>query len=232
MPRVERDAECTLVVLVYRSLRWLTWCMKGVDSSRNETRYRWLVVSNDASDEVRDDPRITVDWQNEDPSEHYLARTYRAWNEGVLNAPTQWVILTNSDMLFSDWAIDELVEQKRLNSKSLPCSLLVENGRIASGMPEFVADYGTNPDNFRHDDFLKHAEGIRKRGQTEPGRLFQPVLFDRQEFMDLYGFPEGNVGGVSGDKILFDQYMKAGYNWLTCLGSVVAHCQEGEMRWP
>lgn len=231
MPRVERDAEVTLVVLVYRSLRWLDFCMDGVDSSKTEARYRWMVVANDATEEVRDDPRITVDWRNEDPKEHYLARTYRAWNEGVLCATTNWVILINSDMFCSGHAIDELVAAKRNDFTALPCGLLVEQGRIASGMPEFVADYGTTPDNFRRDDFLLHADSIRK-DSTEPGRLYQPVLFDRQEYFDLGSYPEGNIGGISGDKILFDRYVKAGFKWLTCLGSVWYHAQEGEMRWP
>ncbi len=183
--------------------------MEGVDSSRNETRYRWLVVANDATKEVSSDHRITVDWQNENSNEHYIARVYRAWNEGVLNAATQWVILLNNDMAFSDWAIDELIEQKRLNRKSLPCSLLVENGRIPSGMPDFVKDFGTTPETFRMDDFRRHADGIRVRGQVTSGKLYQPVLLDRQEFFDLAGYPDGNVGGISGDKILFQKYVDA-----------------------
>jgi len=232
MPRVERNAEVTLVVLVYRSLRWLDFCMEGVDSSKQETRYRWCVVSNDGAPEVRTDPRVDVDWENEDPNEHYIARTYRAWNEGMLNASTNLVILLNTDMYFTNWCIDELIETYTQNPQSLPCSLLVENGRIRSAMSEYVQDFGTNPDNFRLEEFQNHADKIRQRGKTEPGRLFQPVLFDRQQFFDLGAYPCGNIGGVSGDKILFDRYVQAGFNWVTCLGSVVAHIQEGETRWP
>jgi hypothetical protein len=230
MPRVERDAECTLVVLVYRSLRWLDFCMEGVDSSRNETRYRWLVVANDATEEVRSDPRIGVDFRNDNPGEHYIARTYRAWNEGVLNSPTQHCILLNSDMYASDHAIDELMAHKAAGW--LSCGLLVENGRINSGMPEYVRDFGTNPDNFQREAFMRHARSVNGDGRTEPGRLFQPVLLERQAFLDMGGYPHGNIGGVSGDRILFDRYVAAGYEWITCLGSVWYHAQEGEMRWP
>jgi hypothetical protein len=232
VPRVETNAEVTLVVLIYRSLRWLDWCMQGVDSSKQKTRYRWCVVANDANDEVRSDPRIAVDWRNENTSEHYINRVYRAWTEGVLNAPTSWVILLNSDMFCTDWAIDELVDAKIAKPLSLPCGTLVENGRIPSGMPEWVRDFGTNPDNFRREDFLSQAETMRVRGATEPGRLFQPVLFKRQEYFDMGGYPEGNVGGVSGDRILFDKYVAAGYEWLTCRGSVWYHHQTGEQLWP
>jgi len=231
MPLVECDAEVTLVVLVYRSLRWLGWCMEGVDSSTNSTRYRWHVVANDATDEVAADPRITLDWRNENPDEYYLNRVYRAWNEGVMTAPTQWVILLNTDMYAYDHAIDELFAAKKA-VRSVPCGLLVEQGRIASGMPEHVKDFGTNPDNFQREAFLKHAKALRKPYRHEPGRLYQPALLDRQEFMDLGGYPEGNIGGQSGDKTLFDKYIGAGFKWTTCLGSVWYHAQEGEMRWP
>lgn len=232
MPRVESGAEVTLVVLVYRSLKWLDWCMQGVDSSRQETRYRWCVVSNDGTWEVRIDPRVTVDWLNADRDEPYINRVYRAWNEGVLNSPTQHCILLNSDMFCSDGAIDELVARKEQYQTVLPCGLLVENGRIPSGMPEYVQDFGTNPEDFQRDAFLLRAETLRQTTRVEPGRLYQPVLFDRQEFLDLGGYPEGNIGGVSGDKILFDKYVAAGFGWLTCKGSVWYHAQEGETRWP
>lgn len=219
-----------MVVLIYRSLRWLDFVMQGVDSAKNDTRYRWCVLANDATPEVRNDPRIDVDFHAEDPDAYYLRRVYAAWREGVLCSKTQWVILTNSDMRFTDYAIDELVACKRAKPKSLPCGLLVENGRIPSGMPEYVKDFGTTPGTFQYDAFKRHAESIRRRGQYEPGRLYQPVLFDRQEFMDLGSYPDGNINGISGDKILFDHYIEAGFEWLTCLGAVVGHCQEGEMR--
>ena len=228
--RVDKDAEVTVVVLIYKSLAWLDFVMQGLDTTRQNTRYRWCVVSVDGTDEVRADPRITVDYSSDDPSEYYLNRVYRAWNEGVLNAPTNLVVLANSDMRFTDHAIDELVAVKDFVPKSLPCSLLVENGRIPSGMPEYVRNFGYTPLAFKEKAFHTYANSIRQRGKSEPGRLYQPVLFDRQEFMDMGGYPEGNVGSVSGDRFLFDRYTAAGYQWLTCLGSVVAHVQEGEMR--
>jgi len=230
VPEVGRNAEVTLVTLVYRSLPWLQYVMDGVAAAKTQTRYKWCIVSNDGTPEVRNDPRITIDWENADPSEHYIARTYRAWTEGILNATTPWVILLNNDMQCTDYAIDELIAAKRADPKSLPCGLLVENGRIPSGMPEFVRDFGTHPDNFRAQEFLQYANTIRHRGVVEPGRLYQPVLFDRQEYFDLGGYPCGNVGGVSGDRLLFDRYVQAGFRWITCKGSVWYHHQEGEIR--
>jgi len=232
MSRVEQNAEATLVVLVYRSLKWLDWCMAGVDASKNETRYRWLVVANDATPEVAGDPRIDVDWRNDDPDEFYIPRVYRAWNEGVLNATTPWVVMLNSDMYGSDHWLDALVNVKRRNSRTVPTSLLVESGRLESAMPELVKDFGKNPDEFRADDFKAHAETIKKPRETEPGRLYMPILVDRQEFFDVGGYPEGNPAGTTGDKDLIRRYTEAGYKHVTALGSVVYHAQLGEQEWP
>ena len=233
MPRVERNAEVTLVVLVYRSLRWLDFCMEGVDKSKNTTRYRWCVVANDATDEVRNDPRITVDWSNEDPTDFYIDNVYRAWNEGVTNATTQAVVMLNSDMFPADGWLDELLEAWRPRHRdTVPTSLLVESGRVPSGMPEYVRDFGRTPEDFDKAKFLQYADSIKKPGQTEPGRLYMPILVDRQEFMDVGGYPECNPPWTTGDKDLIRRYKAAGFDHVTALGSVVYHCQEGEMRWP
>lgn len=238
MPRVDRGAEVTLVVLVYRSLRWLSWCIEGVDSSKNETKYRWLVVANDATEEVKNDPRVDVVFDNADPGEFYINRVYRAWNEGVLNASTQLVVMLNSDMYGGDHWLDELADIKRHNKKSVPTSLLVESGRLPSGMPEHVRDFGKNPDVFDADAFTQHANAMNRtrRAQTikttEPGRLYMPILVDRQEFFDVGGYPEGNPPGTTGDKDLIRRYKEAGFEHVTALGSVVYHCQLGEQEWP
>jgi hypothetical protein len=232
MPRVDRGAEVTLVTLVYRSIEWLDWCMASVDESKTDTNYRWLVVANDATPEVRADPRIDIDFENDDPGEFYINRVYRAWNEGFIQAPTQLVVNLSNDMFCTDYWLDELVSMKLCDPKTIPCGLLVESGRIPSAMPEYVKDFGLNPVDFGEDAFREHADSIRKTGEHEPGRLFGPTLFDRQEFIDFGMYPEGNPGGVPGDQVLYARYQDAGYRWVTCRGSVVAHLQTGEQEWP
>ena len=192
MSRVERDAEVTLVVLVYRSLRWLEWCMTSVDTLVTKARYRWLVVANDATEEVRHDSRIALDFCNDDPGEFYINRVYRAWNEGVAMAPTPLVCMLNSDMFASDHWLDELMLVKKRNPRTVPTSLLVESGRLPSAMPEHVRNFGMNPSEFDADAFRVHAETIRKRDALDAGRLYMPILVDRQEFIDVGGYPAGN----------------------------------------
>jgi GT2 family glycosyltransferase len=232
MPRVESNADVTICILIYRSLRWLDWCMEGVDSSNNDTRYRWLVVGCDATEEVANDLRVSVDFRNDNPGEFYINRVYRAWNEGVLNAPTPWVIMLNSDMYGSDGWIDELIAVKEQNWRTVPTSLLVESGRLPSGMPEYVQNCGQSPDEFNHDAFLEYAAEIKQHHKLEPGRLYMPILINREEFLDVGGYPEGNPPGTTGDKDLIRRYKEAGYEHVTALGSVVYHCQLGEQEWP
>jgi len=227
----------TIAMLIYRSQQWLSFALGGLAWARNRTPYRVMVVGNDAEPRVMATGRVDIDHRNADPTEHYLSRVYRAWNAAVAAAETDWVVMINSDMYVSDYWLDALVHEKIWKPKSLPCSLLVESGRIPSAMPEYVRNLGTTIDWFDREAWRRHAGSLRLRGdgKREPGRLFMPVLVDRQEFADIGGYPSGNVltpNGcvVSGDRILFDKYAAAGYEWVTCLDSVVYHVQEGEMR--
>ena len=236
MPRVERGAEVTLVVLTYRSPRWLDWCVENTDSVRNDTTYRWLVVANDASDEVLGHLQgSNLDWinhENPDPGEFYINRVYAAWNRGVSEAKTPLVVMLNSDMAGSDYWLDELIQARRDDRYCVPTSLLVESGQIPSGMPEHVENFGLNPDEFRRAAWRGHAGTIRRRGEQDVGRLFMPILVERQEFADIGGYPLGNPPGTTGDKDLIRRYREAKFRFVTALGSVVYHAQEGETRWP
>lgn len=232
MPLVTRDADVTLVVLTYRSLKWLDWVMEGVEKAGARARYRWLVVANDATDEVRADSRVDIDFRNDDPSEFYIPRVYRAWNEGVREAPTPLVVMLNSDMWPSAGWLDALLAVKRDNPFTVPTSLLVESGRLPSGMPEHVRNFGMNPDEFDATAFEAHADTLKRERAIEAGRLFMPILVDRQEFFDVGGYPEGNPPGTTGDKDLIRRYAEAGFKHVTVLGSVVYHAQTGEQVWP
>ena len=229
---MKEPAEVTLVVLVYRSLRWLDWCMEGVERAATNIKYRWHVVANDATPDVLADPRINLEYTNDNPAEFYINRVYRAWNAGVIEAPTQSVVMLNTDMWPSDGWLDELVAIKRSNPMTVPTSLLIESGRLESAMPEWVHDFGRNPDEFKVEEFARKAAEIHNPGLMTPGKLFMPILVDRQEFIDIGMYPEGNPDGTTGDKDLIRRYNKAGYKHVTAHGSVVYHVQLGEQEWP
>jgi hypothetical protein len=221
-------SDVTVAALVYRDARWIAWLREGLERMKTTVKWRLHVVANDPENQAVVDCADVV-FNNDDPDEHYIRRVYRAWNEAVTTAPTQHVILVNSDMYPHNYAVDELVAAKRAKPAMLPCGLLVEHGRITSGMPEYARDFGTTPETFDRASFSHFADSVRRPGEHEPGRLFMPVLVDREEFLDCGGYVEGNVGNVSGDKLTFDKFRAAGLEWVTCLGSVWYHVQCGEM---
>jgi GT2 family glycosyltransferase len=233
----------TIALLGYKSVPWIDFAVAGIAKAKNRTKYKLMVVGNDPTDEVANSGRLTHIFRNPDPAEYYINRVYRAWNYAVKEAQTDLVVLLNSDMRVSDGWLDALVEAYGKDEDYvLPCSLLVESGRIESAMPEHVKNFGTTPDNFQYANWESHATYMRhrsdtlknisltKQGNSEPGRLFMPVLLNRDAFLAVNGYPEGNVNGVSGDRVLFNRLWEIGYNHVTALGSVVYHVQEGEMR--
>lgn len=220
-------ANITVACLIYRSTKWLDFVLEGLQA-HNETKFETLVVANDPFPAIRKDPRVNHIHENEDPREYYLSRVYRAWNKVVEIAETEFVVLVNSDMYFSEGWLDALVAA--YSDTTLPTSLLVESGWIPSAFPEYVRDFGRTPDSFDRQRFLDYANMIRQSGVTRPGRLFMPVLFKRKDFMDIGGYPIQRRGEMSGDKILFNRFKDAGFNWVTCYDSVCWHAVEGELR--
>lgn len=223
----------TVAMLVYKNSAWLDFALEGLGRARNHTPFRTLVVGCDAHQDVVCTGRLDVDYRSEDPNEYYINRVYRAWNTAVEAAETKHVVLINSDMYVSDYWLDALVGVYMENSWNVPCSLLVESGRIESAMPEYVRDFGVTPQSFNRSRWRDHAYDLRMRSgtkSTEPGRLFMPVLFNRSMFLHLGGYPHGNVGDVSGDKLFFSLLQKEGCRHVTALRSIVYHVQEGEMR--
>ena len=189
-------------------------------------------MANDATDEVLASKEIDLIFNNNDPNEYFINRVYRAWNEGVLQAPTPLVCMLNSDMFVSDHWLDELMQVRKRNPRTVPTSLLVESGKLPSAMPEYVRNFGMNPSEFDADEFRVHAETIRKRDALDAGRLYMPILVNRQEFIDIGMYPEGNPPGTTGDKDLLRRYDDFGYKHVTALGSVVYHVQTGESSYP
>src|SRR3990167_10620277 len=97
-------------------------------------------------------------------------------------------------------------------------------------MHGYDRNLGVTPDGFDRQEWIAVSSGSRRLGETEAGRLFVPVMFSRDDFLRIGGYPIGNPEGTTGDKDLFSRFAQAGYRHLTALGSVVYHVQTGEMR--
>lgn len=220
----------TVATLVYRNINWIKFLKESLDTSKTNINYKFLVLANDATEEINIHPLVNYVFKNQNPNEYYINRVYRAWNKCVEICDTDLICLINSDMYVSDYWLDELYAFKTLIPQSIPCGTLVESGRIPSAMPEYVKNFGLSPNTFDRSSWIQHSNSIRRRGGYEAGKLYSPVLFSKKEFLDIGGYPEGNINGIPGDQILFNKYKEKGYNHITCLGSIVYHTQEGEMR--
>lgn len=173
-------------------------------------------------------------------NDYYLNRVYRCWNTAGFTSKKDNICFVNSDMAFSPGWLDELL--KYHDGKNIPCSQLVESGRLPSKKPAFSYNFGRTPEEYQEEDFLKCVPGFKSYYTTFSGGLYMPVVFETQRFKDSYGFPEGNIysGGVgkrdtqfvmSGDAWYFKKLEKEyGMKHITLLNSIVYHIQEGEMR--
>lgn len=167
-------------------------------------------------------------YHDPDPQDHYLSRVYRCWNYIVGTSPAEYVCLVNSDMAFSPGWLEAL--ERRLDGRTLPCSRLVEPGFLRPGEHAIEIDLGRDPKIFPISAWHQLAADLL-RDSTAPGGLFMPCVLHRETFLRVGGYPEGNVNGVSGDRILFDKMADAGFAHVTCFDSLVYHMQEGEMRY-
>jgi len=224
------NVDVTVIGLIYRSKKWLDFLLDQLSIAKNNCSYKTLIVANDPYLEIRTDHRVGYVHDNPDTSVHYIKRVYSAWNRSVEVADTRYVVLVNSDMAFADGWLDALVRYGGTNI--LPTSLLVESGRIPSAMPEYVKDCGVTPDTFDRRKFVDFASEIRCRA-IERGRLFMPVLFERERFLAMGGYPDGNIyhpdGRVeSGDAFFFDRLVASGMEWVTVMDSICYHVQQGE----
>lgn len=240
----------TIALLIYKSPRWLEWVLQQLSLARNDAPFRVLVVQNDPVPSVRDFVRspefhaacrdlnvlVEAHW-NQDPHEYAMARVYRAWNKCVELTDTDDVVLVNSDMAFADGWLDELLALRDHNPKCLPTSLLVESGRLASGLPDYVANFGRDPSSFDAHGFAARArELVRDKppAASFSGGLFMPVLWRKSDFEAIGGYPiQGAFDPLAADAVAFNKAASAlGLEHRTAVRSIVYHAQLGETEEP
>lgn len=252
----DAKARVTLVSLIYSSVEWLEFQYSELlrlakDLPQGEAEI--LFVANDASQEVirflKDNaiPHVEVSTKKS-ADEWFINSVYRAYNLAVERSSTEYVVLVNSDMAYSRGSLSSLM--KRANPNLFVASRLVELGVMPSGQFGIEKDFGSKPKTFRKKDFEKYAIEI-SQDATEHGGLYMPLLVHRKTFLELGGFPEGNlirsslesyVGGsaptiaeptqdlIPGDAAFMLKAAKSGIHHVTAFDSVVYHFQAGERR--
>jgi hypothetical protein len=235
--------KTTIVGLIYKSPIYLDFMMEGIRKyCLNSQDTGYLIVANNPSDKIISklsrDNIYHIIYKDSRPTDYYLNRVYRAWNYAGRNAQGDVVVFINSDMAFSKNWLENLLA--RLDRHTLPCSRLVESGKLRSGKHAIGnKNFGRTPATFDEKNFLNFAESISSP-EIQRGGLFMPCAFYRDDFINSGGYPEGNIysGGPgahntkfieSGDSNFFysNKIMKKKQH-ITVFDSIVYHIQEGE----
>ena len=228
----------TVIGMIYKSCDYLDFMMRGIQ--KLDTDY--LIVANDPTDAIVDKLKVDgikhIVYRDSHPSDYYMNRIYRAWNVGGRVAEGDVLVFINSDMAFSPEWLTRLI--LRLEVDNIPCSRLVESGKLLSGKYAISKDFGRSPKEFNEQAFTQFAEKISV-SQVHSGGLFMPYAIFREDFVRSGGYPEGNIyeGGVgafgtefvhSGDEHFFyhNPTMRQKRH-ITVFDSVVYHIQEGEL---
>lgn len=164
----------------------------------------------------------------------YMRRVYQGYNQGILHAKGQKIVLINSDNFFSqDW-LENLL--KYSDYKKVVTSTLLEPGHGDFGVfPGAIQkDFGSTLETYKEERFQDFAAKISKTGYTSGGAYMPCLLY--KDITILAGlYPEGNVAGETfddikryGDEYFYDRLKSFGIEHITAKDSIVYHLKEGE----
>lgn len=237
-----------VVSLIYKSTTYLDYIVKQLKSEFCKAE-GWdvgvRVVANDATDSVLAALKgikipYTV-FNNFDKNEYYMNRVYKCYNYCVVTSEYDNICLINSDNGFScGWLYNLLKHHDGVN---IPCSCLVESGKMLSGMYGISNNFGRTCAEFesRFDEWLLWVDQCGE-DRTAPGGLYMPAIFEKRRFIESGMYPEGNiysdgkagsmVGSVlrTADEFFFHDVLEKrfGMKHVTVFNSIVYHIQEGE----
>ena len=242
---IKMSKSIEIVSLVFKSKDYLNFIYNQLKKECNKVD-GWdvgiRIVANDATEEILEhlktlDIPYTV-YNDTSPNDYYLNRVYRCYNHAVITSKYDNVCLVNSDMAFSDNWLSNLL--KHHDGNNIPCSRLIESGKMPSGLHGVSNDFGMTPLTFRDSDFDEYVKIIQQPFVHDNG-LYMPCVFERDRFVESGMYPEGNiyVDGIgksnsgfvmSGDKYYFEEVLLKKYNMkhITIFNSIVYHIQEGE----
>jgi glycosyltransferase involved in cell wall biosynthesis len=245
----------TLICLIYSGIDWLAFAYGELLKLQKEFEKGLvdiLFCANDATPEVIEylkENRIPhIEFNNLNPSEHYISRVYRAYNFATTQAKSKYCLLVNSDMAYSPGFLSKILLDRK--DDSFVVARLIESGTLKPGPLAIKKNFGKTIKKFDRKSFYKFAAKKEEKG-LRAGGLFMPLLVNRMKFIALGGFPEGNlIPGcidsyittgkyeiatpgeicISGDAAFFERAQTNGVSHVTSLRAVAYHFQEGEKR--
>ena len=232
-----------IIALIFKSVDYLDLIyneMKGENCKVDGWDISLRIVANDATLQVIDklkslDIPYSI-YNDPKPNDYYLNRVYRCWNFAGKNSKAENICFVNSDMVFSkDWLSNLLKHHDGIN---IPCSRLVESGKMLSGTHGVSYNCGRGPKDI---DYKLWGDVVanKKIDEIKHGGLYMPCVFNTMRFIESGMYPEGNIyqDGVgtlngfiqSGDDWYFKK-LENEYNMkhVTIFDSLVYHIQEGE----
>jgi hypothetical protein len=236
-----------IISLIYKSVHYLDLIVSELKKNYCKVD-GWdvgiRIVANDANEVVLNRLRkLNISYTIYDdpkPDDYYLNRVYRCWNFSGQTSQYENICFVNSDMVFSkDWLKNLLNFHDSIH---IPCSRLVESGKMLSGQHAISMNFGRCSGEINYGRWNTYAEET-KQPESHLGGLYMPCVFKKDRFIKSGMYPEGNiysdgkagsmVGGVikSGDDYYFHDVLenKFGMKHVTVFDSLVYHIQEGEM---
>lgn len=244
--------EVSIVSLIYRSRAFADWVYESVNKYTPmlaSGQAEFFFVANDPTDGVVQHLRnkeyphcININKRYSDEElfsmgygrPEYMSRVYRGYNEGILKAKGEIVVLVNSDNFFSpDW-LENLL--KYLNRNTVVSSKLIEPRHHTYGVFESAIhmEFGNSIASFNEREFIDYVDQKKMSGLTIGGAYMPCALYkDTALIAGLY--PQGNLASQSFDKVdeygdikFFQRLASLGVQHITSLDSLVYHLKEGE----
>ena len=252
---IDKDTpKITLICLIYAGIDWLEFQYGELLSLKKEfgpDQVEILFVANDATPEVvsfltENHIPFVVAPGKKDVDEWYINSVYRAYNFGVANAKGEYVFLTNSDMSYTKGFLMNLLSYAQPNKYVV--GKLVESGRLTPADHAVEKNFGKKLRRFERENFNLFANSIRQKGEVKGG-LYMPSIIQRELFLRLGGYPEGNIksenldsylqGGeieyaipgdsmLAGDFAFIQKAKRFGIEHSTIQDAIAYHFQEGE----
>ncbi|HPM28103.1 MAG TPA: glycosyltransferase, partial [bacterium] len=244
---VERP-KYSIACLVYKSTQWLQFVYNQVLKYTDLKDKEFYFVANDATPEVikylknNYIPHYVFRNSEKQKKEWYINNVYRAWNFAAQKARGDYIVFINSDMAFTPKWLENLTGA--LNGSNCVASRLVESGKLRSGTYGIEKNFGRVANKYKENSFQTYACTVQEN-VVKDGGLFMPLLIKKKDFINVGGYPEGNVKAgsdifsptiakqnenlISGDVVLMQKLATIGVKHQTSFSSLVYHFQCGEM---